>query len=146
MKILIVSDSHGNSVAIDRLLKKYPKMDLYLHAGDLEADYQSIRPFDCVRGNCDYYSDLPERRIIHTPYGVLLMQHRPEPPLNIIKEYKVKIFVYGHTHRRKFEQKDGIYYINPGAISFSRDGKELSYAIVEITEDKVEAKFYSLLD
>ena len=113
---------------------------------DLEADWQSIRPFDCVRGNCDYFSDLPERRIINTPYGVLLMQHRPEPPLNIIKEYKVKIFIYGHTHRRKFEEKNGIVYINPGAISFSRDGKELSYSIVEITPEKVNVKFYSLLD
>ena len=146
MKLLIVSDSHGNYAALDELLKKYPNMDLYLHAGDLEADAQSIRPFDCVRGNCDYFSDLPERRIIHTPYGALLMQHRPEPPLNIIKEYKVKIFVYGHTHRRKYEEKNGIIYINSGAISFSRDGNELSYSIVEISEDKVKVKFLSLLD
>ena len=146
MRLLIVSDSHGNSAALDDLLKKYPNMDLYLHAGDLEADYQSIRPFDCVRGNCDYFSDLPERRILNTPYGTLLMQHRPEPPLSILIEYDVKIVVFGHTHRRKFELINGVYYINPGAISFSRDGKELSYAIMEISKESVKAKFYSLLD
>lgn len=146
MRILLVSDSHGNCEALDKLLKKYPNMDLYLHAGDLEADEQSIRPFDCVKGNCDHYSRLPERRIIHTPYGALLMTHLPYLPLSIAKEYNVKIFIYGHTHRRKFELVDGIYYINPGAISFPRDGFDLSYAIVEIIPEKVDVEFKSLLD
>ena len=146
MKILLVSDSHGNSEALDKLLKKYPKMDLYLHAGDLEDDEQSIHPFDVVRGNCDRYSRLPERRIIHTPYGSLLMQHLPYLPTDIAKQYKIKIFVYGHTHRRRFEKNGDVYYINPGAISFPRDSFDLSYAILTITNDKVEVEFKSLLD
>lgn len=146
MRILLISDSHGNNEAIDKLLKLYPKMDLYLHAGDLEADEQSIRPFDCVKGNCDHFSRLPERRIIHTPFGALLMTHLPYLPVDIAKEYNIKIFIYGHTHRRKFELVNGIYYINPGAISFPRDGFELSYAILNITADKVEVEFKSLLD
>ena len=144
MKILLVSDSHGNSTALDMLIKKYPKMDLYLHAGDLECDEQSIRPFDCVKGNCDHYSRLPERRIIHTPIGYLLMQHLPYMPSDIMKEYNVKIFIHGHTHRRKFEKKDNVYIINPGAISYPRDGFDLSYAIVTITNDDVDVKFYTL--
>ena len=146
MRILLVSDSHGNSEALDKLLKKYPNMDLYLHAGDLEADEQSIRPFDCVRGNCDHFSRLPERRIIHTPYGALLMTHLPYLPVDIAKQYNIKIFIYGHTHRRKFELVNGVYYINPGAISFPRDGFDLSYAIVTITPEKVEVEFKTLLD
>ena len=66
MKILLVSDSHTQSQILQDLYHQYPNMDLYLHAGDLEADEQSIRPFDCVKGNCDHFSRLPERRIIHT--------------------------------------------------------------------------------
>ena len=146
MRILLVSDSHGNSEALDRLLIKYPKMDLYLHAGDLEADERSIRPFDCVKGNCDRYSDLPEKRIIHTPFGNLLMTHLPYMNQEIVKEYHIKIFVHGHTHRRKFVLENGIYIINPGAISYPRDGHDLSYAIVNITPEKVEVEFNSLLD
>lgn len=146
MRILLVSDSHGNSEALDKLLKKYPNMDLYLHAGDLEADEQSIRPFDCVKGNCDHFSRLPERRIIHTPFGALLMTHLPYLPSDIAKQYNIKIFVYGHTHRRKFELVNGVYYINPGAISFSRDGFDLSYAILTITPENVEVEFKTLLD
>ena len=146
MRILLVSDSHGNSEALDKLLKKYPKMDLYLHAGDLEDDEQSVHPFDCVKGNCDRWSRLPERRIIHTPYGVLFMTHLPYLPPEIKKQYNVKLFVYGHTHRRKFELIDGVYYINPGAISFPRDGFDLSYAILDVTSEKVEIQFNTLLD
>ena len=144
MKLLIVSDSHGNSAALDELLKKYPNMDLYLHAGDLECDEQSIRPFDCVKGNCDHYSRLPERRIIHTPIGYLLMQHLPYMPNDIMKEYNVKIFIHGHTHRRKFEKKDDLYIINPGAISYPRDEYDLSYAILTITSDNIDVQFFTL--
>ena len=146
MQILLVSDSHGNCEALDKLLKKYPKMDLYLHAGDLEADEQSIRPFDCVKGNCDRWSNLPERRIIRTPIGNLLMTHLPYMDAKIVKEYDIKIFIHGHTHRRKFAQENGIYVINPGAISFPRDGYDLSYAIVTISPNEVKVEFKSLLD
>lgn len=146
MKILLISDSHGNNEAIDKLIKKYPNFDLYLHAGDLESDYQSIHPFDCVKGNCDYFIDLPERRIISTPIGYLYMQHLPFPDRKIMKDYDVKIFIHGHTHRRRFELIDGVYYINPGSISYARDGYDLSYAIVEIDEKSVKVEFKSLLD
>ena len=146
MQILLVSDNHGNFDALDKLLKKYPNMNLYLHAGDLEGDENSIRPFDCVKGNCDHFSNLPEKRIIQTPYGPLLMTHSPDVALKTIKENNIKIFIHGHTHRRRFECIDGIYYINPGAISFSRDGFDLSYAIVNITSEIVKVEFKSLLD
>ena len=65
---------------------------------------------------------------------------------DIVNEYNIKIFIHGHTHRRKFAQENGIYVINPGAISFPRDGFDLSYAILTITEEKVEIQFYTLLD
>ena len=60
MKILLVSDTHGNNVALDALVKKYPNMDLYLHCGDSESDEYSIYPFRSVKGNCDYFGDFNE--------------------------------------------------------------------------------------
>ena len=72
------------------------------------------------------------------------MQHLPYLPNDIVKEYKIKIFVYGHTHRRKFEKINDIYHINPGAISFPRDGFDLSYAILNITSDDVKVDFFTL--
>lgn len=146
MKILIISDTHGNNRVIEELVKKYPNMDKYLHAGDIEGDDQSIAPFDAVKGNCDHFSSLPPQRIIPTPMGYLCMRHEPYLPASIKKEYDVKIFVHGHTHRRRFVREGNVYIINPGAISFSRDGFDLSYAIVTITEEIVQVDFHSLLD
>jgi len=144
MKILIVSDSHGNNEALDKLYQKYPNMDLYLHAGDSESDEYSIRPFLSVKGNCDYFTTAPERRIMDTPYGTLLIQHHPILQNNLIKEYNIKFFVFGHTHRRKNEIDKGLILINPGSISFSRDGHDQSYVILNIEEDSYNIEFYEL--
>ncbi len=52
MKILIASDSHQKSqVWMDALKKKYPDMDLYLHAGDL--DDIPTNGWKVVAGNVD---------------------------------------------------------------------------------------------
>ena len=146
MKILLVSDSHGNNEALRKLVEMYPHMDLYLHAGDFECDDYALTPFDAIKGNCDHFTSLSSKRIIHTPYGALYMHHEPVLPMNIKKEYDIKIFIHGHTHRRKFVQENGMYIINPGALAFARDGHDLSYAIVEISEFDVKVEFKSLFD
>lgn len=146
MKILICSDSHSDNESLDELVKRHPNMDLYLHAGDSESDEFSIRPFLSVQGNCDYFSDFPIRRIIETPLGNLLMQHKPNPDYKIIKEYKIKLFVYGHTHIRKCEENGSVLFINPGSISFSRDNNPGSYVIMNISKEKYTIDFYSLFD
>ena len=64
--------------------------------------------------------------------------------LPLLKENNIRIFAYGHTHRRKFENELGIYVVNPGAISFARDKYDYSYAIMNITTDKVEVEFHTL--
>lgn len=145
MKIILVSDSHHNNRALDQIALLYPEADLFLHAGDSETDEYSIAPFESVKGNCDHFSTAPIRRIIDTPVGKLLMQHYPTIPYDIIKEYDIKIFVHGHTHSRKYSQENGLIIINPGAISFDRDGHDLSYAILTI-DTTVSVEFKSLLD
>lgn len=145
MKIVLVSDSHGNNKALDEIALIHPDADLYLHAGDSEAHEYSIAPFESVRGNCDYFSNAPERRIIDTPCGKLLMQHRPIIPYDLINQYNIKIFVHGHTHMRKCVEQNGLLIINPGAISFARDNNDLSYAVIKI-DKKIEVEFLDLLE
>ena len=146
MRILLVSDTHGNNEALDILKVMYPKMDLYLHAGDSESDAFSIEPFRSVKGNCDYFGDFLNYLVIPTPYGNLFMQHRPIPNSQLMKEYNVKIFAYGHTHVRKYSRESGIIMINPGAISFARDQYDYSYALVNIEKDKLDVEFHTLAE
>ena len=144
MKILLVSDSHGDYQALDRLAAKYPNMDLYLHAGDSEQDEFSIKPFISVRGNCDHYYDFPNYLVIPSPFGNIYVQHTPYVSKSAINEHNAKIVIHGHTHVRRNETKNGILFINPGAISYARDKFNGSYAIIEIDSKNVEVKFYTL--
>lgn len=144
MKILLVSDSHGDYQALDQLAAKYPNMDLYLHAGDSEQDEFSIKPFISVRGNCDHYYDFPNYLVIPSPFGNIYVQHTPYVSKSVINEHNAKIVIHGHTHVRRNGTKNGILFINPGAISYARDKFNGSYAIIEIDSKNVEVKFYTL--
>ena len=144
MKILLVSDSHSDYQALDELAKKYPNMYLYLHAGDSEQDEFSIKPFISVRGNCDHYYDFPNYLVIPSPKGNIYVQHTPYVSKSVISEHNAKIVIHGHTHTRRFETKQGIVFINPGAISYARDKYDGSYAILTIEDNKLEVKFYTL--
>ena len=144
MKILVVSDSHSDYESLDRLYKMYPNMDLYLHAGDSEQDEWSLKPFISVRGNCDHYYDFPNYLVIPSSKGNIYVQHTPFVSKSVINEHNAKIVIHGHTHTRRNEVKNGILFINPGAISYARDKYEGSYAIVTIEENKLEVKFYTI--
>ena len=144
MKILLVSDSHGDYESLERLFKMYPNMDLYLHAGDSEQDEWSLKPFTSVRGNCDYYYDFPNSLVIPSPYGNIYVQHTPHVSKSVINEHNAKIVIHGHTHRRRNEKINDILFINPGAISYARDKYDGSYAILTIENNEVDVKFYVL--
>ena len=144
MKILLVSDSHSDYASLDRLAGMYPDMDLYLHAGDSEQDEWSIKPFISVRGNCDHYYGFPNFLIIPSPYGNIFVQHLPFIFKSTINEHNAKIVIHGHTHTRRNEKKNGILYVNPGAISYARDKYDGSYAILDIESNHVDVKFYTL--
>ena len=45
MKILVASDAHGNVDLMLDLVKEYPKMDLYLDAGDSQSDRYTLRRY-----------------------------------------------------------------------------------------------------
>lgn len=144
MKILLISDTHGDNDIVDVLVKKHPNMDIYLHAGDCCSDPYSLFPFHVVRGNCDYFYDMDEIYTLKTPYGKLLMKHVPNMSLAALKKENVKIYIHGHTHQRKFSCIDDIYYICPGSTSRERDQFNNGYAILTITEKEVKVEFIDL--
>ena len=74
----------------------------------------------------------------------MLVQHKPNPDASLMRKYDIKIFVYGHTHTRKYLDEFGIITINPGAISFARDQYDYSFAIVDISKSKVDVTFHTL--
>lgn len=145
MRILLVSDNHGDRDVLDQLIIHWPDVNLYLHAGDSLLEAKSIYPFRTVRGNCDYHYDMDDELIIPTPFGNILMRHKDDVTTKYLKDHNIRIFIYGHTHVRSCVQRNDIAYINPGALCNPRDGVA-SYAILENNAEDVFVTFYALED
>ena len=63
MKVLIVSDSHGLTMELEKLVERQEReVNYFIHCGDseLEADHPSLDKYIPVRGNCDYDEQIPE--------------------------------------------------------------------------------------
>lgn len=144
MKIVIVSDSHGNKEVLEKVVLMNQNADLFLHAGDSGLSVFELHPFISVRGNCDYDHNLLNDLIVATPYGKLYLIHGHQSPLSIkykMEEENIKILVTGHTHIKRSELIDGIYLFNPGSICLPRDSSDGSYLILEISDKDVKYIF-----
>lgn len=145
MRILVISDSHGDSYSIRRAISEQPSARVLFYLGDGERDIDfcgNIRPdlyIHKVKGNCDYGSDLPSYVIdeidgvrVYATHGYV---ERVKYGTALLEEYardnNAPIALYGHTHNPATAYSDGIWLINPGSI---RQGE---YAVVDITEKGV---------
>lgn len=141
MKILLVSDNHGDIKSIRKVYLKHQDMDLYLHAGDSELPPVDILPFSSIKGNCDYFLDYPFSKVINTPLGKLLISHSHNVIIDELIKNDVKIYCHGHTHIKRFEKIKGIYFINPGSLTRPRDCSKGSYALIEISNNDIKVEF-----
>ena len=141
MKILLVSDTHGHDEIYQELYRIYPKMDLYLDAGDSQVDQESIYPFISIKGNCDYYP-FDERYRVYTPEGYLLMKHKPHFSKEEIENNR--FLIHGHTQRVDVYTENGHTFVCPGSTHLSRDISDGSYIILSIEDDKCEAVIYKI--
>lgn len=141
MKILLVSDTHGHSEIYQKLYQMYPKMDLYLDAGDSVSEQNDIWPFYSVKGNCDYYP-FDEKYRVCTPMGYLLMKHKPFFTQEEMQNNK--FLIYGHLHQAKFFQQNNNIFLSPGSTSFPRDNTDGTYIILNINEQDIEISIYSV--
>lgn len=135
MKILVVSDTHGNDSILFDLYKQYPNMDYYLHAGDSQSSSMAIYPYDSILGNCDFYY-FDRLRKIYTPKGYILMKHFPT--INSKEMEDVKFFIHGHTHRYELKEENGLIIICPGSPTLPRDGTNGTYVIMDINDKYAE--------
>ena len=67
MKIVIVSDNHGQELTLKRIFDHYAGSDVtFVHTGDSEFPYQDARLAHCIRvtGNCDYDMEYPRFEVL----------------------------------------------------------------------------------
>jgi putative phosphoesterase len=132
-RIMIVSDTHRHLDNLKLALARELPIDGLIHCGDVEGQEKDIArlagcPVYIVRGNNDFFTDLPREReeflfgkrimITHGHnYGVSL-------DLSLLRDEAavrgVDICFFGHTHRPVIEQGSGVTIVNPGSLSFPR--------------------------
>lgn len=150
MKILIVSDSHGDKdIVADAIRIEQPNM--VIHAGDIGYEIHQVldpryRDYELhyVLGNCDTWLaqyGYPRTATFKIPgaisYSVLLC-HGDQYGVkggngHLIKAARdayADIVIYGHTHYQEHAWIDNMLFINPGSIRFGR-----TYTVLTVDED-----------
>lgn len=155
MKVLVISDTHGQHDNLDRVLERECPLDLIIHLGDIEDADTYIEaaaecPVEAVRGNNDYFSKLPGEKILTLNHQKIFITHGHYYYVDagmeqLIKEAKgrgVDIVMFGHTHRPIIRTKGELTVLNPGSLSYPRqEGHKPTYIVMEIDE-KGETEFF----
>lgn len=135
MRIVVVSDSHGEFDVLRQILRKEEMFtDLFIHCGDSMVSPCDIRTYHVVKGNCDIFSDFPKHLNFDTPLGKIYVMHGEMGLINmkrLVAQVKPDIIFYGHTHVNSYHNIDGCHCFNPGSVSRPRDGSQGTYLVVE---------------
>ena len=156
MRILAVSDTHGNDLVLQELLLQYPDLDGYFYAGDSELEYSNplFKTYYAVQGNMDLDRDFPlsvtktikGTTIFMTHGHVYAVGFNRDRLVAAAQEAGARIAIYGHTHVAKAEQHAGVVCINPGSISQPRGVLRPTggtYALIDVDDHKVNVQFAS---
>lgn len=144
MKILVVSDTHGDFNSLLRAVKAQPDAEVIVHCGDGDEQVQLLKDtykdkmIVGVRGNCDWNSFLPSTETLSILGKKIFITHGHlyDAKIGLYKimcaarEAEADILLYGHTHIAMTSYEDGLHLMNPGSCH----GYMASYGILEITE------------
>lgn len=150
MKVLIVSDTHGNLRNFERVLECEKEVDMLLHLGDVENDEDYLEavmdcPVHIVAGNNDFFSDLPNEIVVVIGNHRVFMTHghgyyvsaHTRRLKEAARSRQADIVLYGHTHRPDIDETGDVIAINPGSLSYPRqDGRKGTYIIMEVCENE----------
>lgn len=150
--ILVISDTHGNKKAVEKLEPLIAENDYVIHLGDGANDMLDIykkypeKVYVC-NGNCDWYGS----RIALNEWEIEIGSHKifcchghkygVKTSLNELKEEAIRrgcdVALYGHTHIAEVREEDGITLINPGSLSYI--SADPSYCYLVVADKKVVA-------
>ena len=150
MKILVLSDSHGNIENMVRAVEaEQPRM--LLHLGDCWRDAEWLHDrfpdleFHQVPGNCDFRSTEPTERLLFIEdFRVLLCHgHTYGVKQSLLRagyeaeEQNLDLFLFGHTHSPMVDRRGKTWFLNPGSIG---DHFRPTYGVVIIEPGKLDAR------
>lgn len=156
-KILVISDTHGRTKNLEKILPKEKPLDYLFHLGDVGRDVDYIEvlaecPCAFVAGNNDFFSELPSERLPKIGDTRFFMAHghqyyvnaHPSLLARIAKEKGASVALFGHTHVPFCKEIDGVLVLNPGSLSLPRqENPAPTYLVIYVMpggQVKVELK------
>ena len=149
MKVLIISDSHGDKEILLSVIEK-ENPDKVFFLGDHISDIYEIKnllnvDICAVKGNTDVGATGVEDIILNIYNQRILLTHGHKYNVNQTmyklylkaQENCVDYVFFGHTHRYEDFIANGIRFINPGSISKPRDSDKGTYVMMDIEVDEV---------
>lgn len=149
MRIIVLSDTHGNYRVLEAILQRHANADACIHLGDGEKEVQLFlsnhpewqQKFFAVKGNCDFNHDMPLTLTLNLiPNHRIFAAHGNRHAVNytsdiLLQEAQAQncdIVLHGHTHVRCIQYlPNGMYLMNPGSASRPRDGMPPSYGYID---------------
>lgn len=157
MKVLVFSDSHGNTENMRRAVEEQ-RPDCLIHLGDCVRDARLLAsqfpalPMHLVRGNCDYgCASVPESLELELEGVRLFLAHgdRYRVKLGLDSFCNAAHFsgaalgLFGHTHRALWKPFGAMQVLNPGAVG---DPLRPTYGLVEITDGAAVCRIVELIN
>lgn len=140
MKIIIVSDSHGEYKILESIYLKNQDADIFIHLGDYELPEYLMSRYLYIKGNCDFLSDAPVKKDVEYNGLKFHLEHGDRLAFSNFSEYikslNCDVFLFGHTHKKFEKYIDNILVLNPGSLTRPRDGNKGSYLILTIDKQK----------
>lgn len=142
MRILVLSDSHGDIPSLELAIKNTAGVDAVIFLGDGLADFEYAsrwltgKKIAAVRGNCDGgFNEYPIRTIENFDNKIIYCTHgfseQVKFGLDKLKTAALysdaTIALFGHTHNPCTLYEDGLYMMNPGSV------RQNSCGVIDIT-------------
>lgn len=156
MKILVVSDSHGDRKIVQQLVDRYDgQVNGIFHCGDSELlqDDPLVNKMHIVQGNMDF-ADFPDHELQRIDHQTVMVTHGHHQNVNdgllnlelYARSLSANVVLYGHTHQLGATFDDNMLFINPGSISQPRGEYAPlggTYAIVSSNDQQYTTQYYS---
>ena len=128
MRILVVSDTHGDLRSLIKAVAAQRKAEIIVHCGDGEEQQRFLKDnykdkmIVAVRGGKTIF--VTHGHLYDAKSGLYRIT-------SAAREAGADILLFGHTHMPLTLYEDGLYIMNPGSCH----GYYASYGIIDITDN-----------
>jgi putative phosphoesterase len=159
MRILVISDTHGDISKAEEAIKSNKDIGLIIHLGDYFRDAMKLSsmfpeiPFEYIYGNSDFMIenvqaekllDICGKKIFITHGHRYSVKWDYEKLFRKAEELSADMVLFGHTHCPDIVTRGRHFILNPGSTSDPREDSDESYAIIDIDNDQVKPRIYRI--